>query len=213
MCYDDPQNVPVIKAATQAKRKAGLGPADIFSVNSTRPIPSGAQYQSFIRVPGNRDKVASHLLAHIFNRRRSSFLFGNANVMSIGVTPLDSAGQDDRGNVPAEPTTLATAEGSVGEGPSPGVTSANDGMGGEGATPSSDGREEVFATGDGVTARAQPAIGPLPVLLRRKGEDEPVKELGPVIGEGAKYHTRHYLALELHLEGGRPLVGGDICGY
>ncbi|CAN0344877.1 unnamed protein product [Pylaiella littoralis] len=104
--------------------------------------------------------------------------------MSIGVTPLDSAGQDDRGNVPAEPTTLATAEGSVGEGPSPGVTSANDGMGGEGATPSSDGREEVFATGDGVTARAQPAIGPLPVLLRRKGEDEPVKELGPGIGEG-----------------------------
>lgn len=65
-CYDEKTRVPPIKAATQKKRRDGVGASGMeFDVTSTKPIPAGQMYQPFIRYGNNRDKVASHIWEHI----------------------------------------------------------------------------------------------------------------------------------------------------
>lgn len=94
----------VIKAATQAKRRAGVDAgAMVFDGASSKPIPSGKQYQPFIRVPGNRDRIASHLWQRTTNHPDGKWRHTQATFMAFGVAPVataESTGEERRVDTP-----------------------------------------------------------------------------------------------------------------
>lgn len=170
----------MIKAATQAKRRAGVAAGEIvFDVESTTPIPAKDKYQSFIRVPGNRDKVASHLWQHITTHPDRKGRHPDADFIAFGVAPLptdQTAGEDGGAGGAARHFSAPTA----GVGVSEQSRRATDGRGGASAT----GCGVMEAGPSSSAANETREAPPLPVFVWKEQRSTPDKVGGPGIGEG-----------------------------
>lgn len=189
LCYDDPKGVAVIKAATQAKRRAGVDAgAMVFDVTSTDPIPSGNKYQPFIRVPGNRDRIASHLWQRIASHLEGKGRHDLATLMAFGVAPVEttqSTMQGRRGEVEAGDTPLPVAI-STGGGDDARASAV---LTGDKSTtlPVTGGMLPGSASGGVVSdtdAEGHGAAPPLSVHVWKMSDDNPTPVAGPGIGEG-----------------------------
>lgn len=166
-CYDDPKEVPPIKAATQRKRLVGIETTNVdFDVTSSRAIPTGAKYSPFLHRAGTRDKIASYLWQRITSHPGGREKADGASFVAFGVSPVAVPPVEGGGGGGGAPSAAATFSG----GPAP---SAPPGQGPSGMT-EEDG-------GDGSSAAN---AKPLDARVWKEGASAVTSVEGPGIGEG-----------------------------